>query len=124
MEVESSKPTLYYDGDCPVCAREVAMYLRQPGADGVCWVDVARCDPEELGSGLTREAAMARLHLRRPDGCLVSGAAAFAGLWQALPRWSWLGRLVGSGIGLRLFEMGYRAFLVMRPAWRGRSTAQ
>lgn len=112
------KPTLYYDGACPICAREVAMYRRQPGADGVCWVDVARCDTAALGPDLTRDAALARLHLRRPDGSLVSGAAAFTGLWQSLPRWSWLGRLFGSAAALSLLEAGYRAFLAVRPLWR------
>lgn len=42
--VDGSKPTLYFDGGCPVCIREVAMYRNQPGADGVCWVDAARCE--------------------------------------------------------------------------------
>ena len=64
-------PTVYFDGGCPVCSREVAMYRRQPGADGLQWVDVARCGPADLGEGLTREAAMARLHLRSADGSLV-----------------------------------------------------
>ncbi len=84
------KPTLYDDGACPVCAREVAMYRRQAGADGVCWVDVARCDTSELGLGLTRDAALARLHLRRPDGRSVRGAAAFTGLrcW-GIGRFEW-----------------------------------
>lgn len=112
-------PTVYYDGACPVCAREIAMYRRQPGADGVQWVDVARCEPAELGPDLSREAAMARLHLRRPDGRLVSGAEAFTGLWQALPRWSWLGRWLGSGLALPFLEAGYRLFLKVRPLWRG-----
>jgi predicted DCC family thiol-disulfide oxidoreductase YuxK len=115
-----TRPTLYFDGDCPVCSREIAMYRRQPGADAVHWVDAARCENAELGPDLTREAALARLHLRRPDGSLASGAAAFALLWQALPRWAWLGRLLGSGAGLRLLELCYRAFLASRPAWRAR----
>lgn len=117
---DASKPTLYFDGGCPVCAREIAMYRRQPGADGVCWVDVSRCGSPELGPDLTREAAMARLHLRRPDGQLVSGAAAFTQLWRTLPRWAWLGRLLGSGPGLWLLEAGYRGFLRVRPLWRSR----
>ena len=115
---DQSKPALYFDSDCPVCAREIAMYRRQPGADGVRWVDIARCETADLGPGLTREQAMSRLHLRRPDGSLVSGAAAFTALWQTLPRWSWLGRLLGSGPGLLLLEAGYRVFLAVRPLWR------
>ncbi len=94
------------------------MYRKQPGADNVCWVDVAHCEPSDLGADLTREAALARLHLRRPDGSLVSGAAAFTALWQALPRWSWLGRLFGSAAGLWLLEAMYGIFLAVRPVWR------
>lgn len=96
------------------------MYRRQPGADDVRWVDLTRCEAADLGPDLTREDAMARLHLRRPDGTLVSGAAAFTELWQVLPRWAWLGRLMGSGMGLLLLEAGYRVFLVTRPVWRKR----
>jgi predicted DCC family thiol-disulfide oxidoreductase YuxK len=61
---------------------------------------------------------MARLHLRRPDGHLVSGAEAFTSLWQALPRMSWLGRLLGTRATLWLLEGGYRAFLIVRRGWR------
>lgn len=94
------------------------MYRRQPGGNAVQWVDVAQCGPAELGAGLTREAAMARLHLRRSDGSLVSGAQAFTSLWRALPQWAWLGRLLGSGAGLWLLEAGYCVFLVARRGWR------
>lgn len=94
------------------------MYQRQPGGDDVRWVDVAHCEASELGSGLSREAAMARLHLRRPDGSLVSGAEAFTTLWRTLPRWAWLGRLLGSRATLWLLESGYRFFLVVRRGWR------
>lgn len=94
------------------------MYRRQPGGEHVCWVDAAACDEAELGPGLDRASAMARLHLRRPDGRLVDGAEAFALLWRALPRWSWLGRLFGSGLGLRLLEAAYRVFLFLRRVWR------
>lgn len=110
--------TVYFDGGCPVCSREIAMYQRQPGADRMNWVDVSRCEASALGSGLSREAAMARLHLRQPDGRLVSGAAAFTGMWRQLPRWAWLGRLMGTGPTLWLLEAGYRFFLVVRRLWR------
>jgi predicted DCC family thiol-disulfide oxidoreductase YuxK len=111
-------PTVYFDGACPVCSREIAMYRRQPGGESVRWVDVAQCDATAMGTDLTRQAAMARLHLRRADGSLVSGARAFTELWSALPRWAWLGRLMDNGPCLWLLESGYRAFLLLRRLWR------
>ncbi|MDO8906793.1 thiol-disulfide oxidoreductase DCC family protein [Hydrogenophaga sp.] len=110
--------TVYFDGGCPVCSREIAMYQRQPGADNVRWVDVAHCDAAELGTDLSRDAAMARLHLRRADGSLVSGAEAFTSMWRALPRWAWLGRLLSNRPTLWLLEGGYRFFLLVRRGWR------
>lgn len=110
--------TVYYDGGCPVCSREIAMYQRQPGADGVAWVDVTRCSASELGPDLTRENALARLHVRMAGGGLVSGAEAFTALWRALPRWAWLGRLLGTSATLWLLEGAYRGFLWARRSWR------
>ena len=110
--------TVYFDGGCPVCSREIAMYQREQGADAVNWVDVTRCSEAALGPGLSRDATMARLHLRQVDGTLVSGAAAFTGLWRRLPRWAWLGRALDTRVTLWFLEAGYRAFLVVRRGWR------
>ena len=101
-----------------MCAREIAMYRRQPGGDAVRWVDASSCGVDELGPALSREAALARLHLRGTDGQLVSGAAAFTGMWRQLPRWRWLGVVFGRGWRLATLEAAYRAFLGIRRAWR------
>jgi len=109
---------VYFDGACPVCSREIDLYRRQAGAEAVQWVDVAHCEAADLGAGLTRTDAIARLHMRRADGTLVSGALAFTELWRALPRWAWVGKLLGGGPALWLLERGYRVFLVVRRSWR------
>jgi len=111
-------PTVYYDGGCPVCTREIAMYRKQPGGEGIRWVDASTCGAEELGAQLSREAALARLHLRGADGQLVSGAAAFTGMWREMPRWRWLGVFFGKGWRLAALEGAYRAFLRVRRVWR------
>lgn len=110
--------TVYFDGGCPVCSREIAMYQRQAGADSVRWVDVTGCSDSDLGPGLTRDTALARLHVRNANGHLVSGAKAFTTLWRALPQWAWLGRLLGTPVTLWLLEAGYRSFLRVRRFWR------
>jgi predicted DCC family thiol-disulfide oxidoreductase YuxK len=73
--VAGSKPTVYYDGGCPVCSREIGFYRNRAGVETLDWVDVNGGDAAALGPGLARDAAMARMHARRADGSLVSGAA-------------------------------------------------
>jgi predicted DCC family thiol-disulfide oxidoreductase YuxK len=110
--------TLYYDGGCPVCTREIGFYQRRRGAERIHWVNLASCEEAELGVGLSREDAYARLHARWPGGQLVSGAAAFAALWQALPAFRPAGRFAAWPGVIHLLEWGYRGFLKVRLLWR------
>lgn len=107
--------TVFYDGGCPVCAREIAFYRDRPGADGLCWVDVSREAPP---AGLDRAAALARFHARLPDGHMVSGAAAFAEVWRRVPGFRWLGALVAWRPVTPVAELAYRGFLRVRRLWR------
>lgn len=110
--------TVYFDGACPLCRREIAHYRTREGAAELTWVDVTASGVAELGVDLDREAALARLHVRREDGSLVSGAEAFATIWSRLPAYAWLGRLAAWGPVLFILELGYRAFLNVRRLWR------
>jgi demethoxyubiquinone hydroxylase (CLK1/Coq7/Cat5 family)/predicted DCC family thiol-disulfide oxidoreductase YuxK len=111
-------PCVYYDGACPLCRAEIDQYRRAEGGDTLRWVDADQCTPGDLGADLDRRAALARLHVRRADGTLVQGAAAFAEIWSSLPRWAWLARLARLPGVLPLLDLGYAAFLRLRPLWR------
>jgi predicted DCC family thiol-disulfide oxidoreductase YuxK len=110
--------TVYFDGACPLCRREIAHYRAREGAESICWVDVTTAESGVLGEGLDREAALARLHVRGADGQLVSGAAAFAAIWRRLPAYAWLGRLASPRPVQWVLEGGYRGFLAVRRLWR------
>jgi 3-demethoxyubiquinol 3-hydroxylase len=64
--------------------------------------------------------------VRTAGGVLVSGAEAFGHLWLTLPAWRWLGRVAFLPGVLRVLEVAYRGFLVLRPAmqWAGRVLAR
>jgi len=113
----SPELTVYYDGGCPVCRREIGAWRRAEGADRLAWVDASEQDAP-LGDGLERGPALARMHVRDADGRLIQGAAAFAAMWRAFPKTRRLGRIAGSRAALLLLEPAYRVFLKVRPLWR------
>lgn len=110
--------TVYFDGSCPLCSREIAYYRRQAGADACEWVDASRCPESALGSDLSRSSALGRFHVRDPNGELVQGMRGFAALWCALPRTAWLGRIASFGPMPAWLEMAYSLFLFVRRAWQ------
>ncbi len=110
--------TVYYDGACPVCRREIAHYQSRRGASAIVWVDAASCDERELGPGLDRRVALRRFHVREADGTLASGAAAFVAIWRRLPAFAWLAPLAASRPMLALLDAGYALFLRIRRSWR------
>jgi 3-demethoxyubiquinol 3-hydroxylase len=116
--VSSPLLTVYFDGACPVCRREIAVYRSQPGGDRLHWLDASAAAADDLGPDLDRAAALARMHVRLPDGRLVAGAGAFAEIWRALPRWRWLGRLVSPAPVRAVADVAYDVFLRVRPLWR------
>jgi predicted DCC family thiol-disulfide oxidoreductase YuxK len=83
--------TVFYDGGCPLCRREIQHYRRMRGADRVEWVDVTRQTEKLCDYGISLEQAMARFHVREIDsGRWLTGAYGFAALWRQLPAMRWL----------------------------------
>jgi predicted DCC family thiol-disulfide oxidoreductase YuxK len=120
VAAEGGCATVYYDGACPLCSREIATYRRLEGADDLRWVDITTAPPEAFGEGLTREQALSRFHVRDEQGRLVSGAAGFVAIWHRLPGLRWLARVAARPPVAWLLEPAYRAFLRVRP-WLTRS---
>jgi predicted DCC family thiol-disulfide oxidoreductase YuxK len=115
--------TVYFDGLCPVCSREISTYRRLRGGESIDWVDASRCDDTALSAGLDRASALRRLHVRRSNGTLVSGAAAFVEIWQHLPAFAWLARRCANRPTLLVLDKLYDGFLRLRRYWRAPAAA-
>jgi predicted DCC family thiol-disulfide oxidoreductase YuxK len=103
---------VWFDGDCPLCRREIAVMRRLDRAGAIVFTDVA------TGRGacpIDRAELLARFHARE-DGVMLSGAAAFAAMWRAVPALRPLGLAARNPAVLGLLERLYRAFLRIRPA--------
>jgi predicted DCC family thiol-disulfide oxidoreductase YuxK len=106
--------TVLYDGACPLCRREIALYQGLPTNTPVCYVDVTRAGAA-LPANVTQRELLARFHVQDEAGQLRSGAAAFLLLWAALPGWRWLARLGQLPGAACAMERVYRFFLRWRP---------
>lgn len=105
---------VFFDGACPACSKEIALYQRADRQQAIDWLDVAQASGG-LSLPLPQETLLKRFHVQRPDGEMVSGARAFIEVWAALPGWRWLARLCRVPGVPSLLEVGYRIFLKLRP---------
>lgn len=102
---------VWHDGDCPLCRREIAMMRRLDRAGAIRFVDAADRDAT---CPIDRADLLARFHARE-DGVMLSGAAAFAAMWRAIPLLRPLGLAARQPWVLALLERAYRRFLRLRP---------
>ncbi len=109
--------TVFFDGACPMCRREIAYYQRLDTRQRVGWQDVsAPASGQDCPDGLCRADMLKRFHVMDSSGQVFSGAAGFVQLWRVLPApWSLLGRIAGLPGLVQLLELVYRAFLPVRP---------
>ena len=103
--------TVWFDSDCPLCLREIALMRRLDRRGAIRFIDIQRGEDCPLDA----ETLLARFHAREGDGPIVSGAAAFAAMWRAIPLLRPLGLLARNRLVLWLLERAYRGFLKIRP---------
>ena len=106
-----SELTVWHDGGCPLCRREIALMRRLDRSRRISFVDAAAGVSD---CPVDRVALLARFHAREDD-VLLSGAAAFAAMWRAIPLLRPLGLAARNPALLGLLERGYVAFLKARP---------
>ncbi|MBD2314794.1 DUF393 domain-containing protein [Desertifilum sp. FACHB-1129] len=77
---------LLYDGECPLCVREVNFLRKRDAGRGlVAFVDIAsdRYNPQDNG-GVDFETAMGRIHAVLPDGSTVKNIEVFRQVYEVL----------------------------------------
>jgi len=119
----SSQIRVLYDGECPLCSREIRFLERRDRGRGhIQFEDIADPSFDLDAYGLDASEAMARIHGVLPDGTVIEGVEVFrrayaaVGLgWLMAPtRWPGLRRLA---------DLAYRIFARNRLRWTGRASA-
>lgn len=110
--------SVWHDGACPLCQREIALLRRLDRRGAIRFIDVRD------GTDCPLDAAelLRRFHAQESGGHIVSGAAAFAAMWRAIPLLRPFGLAARVPFVEWLLERGYRVFLKGRP-WLQRRLA-
>ena len=78
-----ARDTLYFDGQCPLCAGEIK-HLREKRGDALALVDIHTLpegsELDDVGPG--SDVLLRTLHLRRADGQWLTGADANVAAWE------------------------------------------
>ncbi|WP_062733940.1 thiol-disulfide oxidoreductase DCC family protein [Sphingobium abikonense] len=103
---------IWHDGDCPLCRKEIALMRRLDRRGAIMFVDATSAD--SAACPIDRADLLERFHAME-NGTLLSGAAAFAAMWRAIPLLRPLGLAARNQAVLAVLERCYRVFLRIRP---------
>jgi predicted DCC family thiol-disulfide oxidoreductase YuxK len=87
--MENNKDILYYDGQCPLCSREMSI-LAKMKSDDLNLVDIHQLSP---GEAPPRDQLLEVLHLKTGDGQWVTGVDASVRAWSST-RMGWLWKIL------------------------------
>jgi len=82
--MESAALEVFFDGECPLCTREVNVLRRLDTKSRVAFVDIASESFDPAPLGLTHADMMSRIRARLPDGTLIDGVEVFRRIYEAL----------------------------------------
>jgi len=110
---------VFYDGECPLCRREIEMLRRKDKRSQIVFTDFSSDEFDYDRVGLDYTTLMSQIHGRDKDGNMVTGVEVFRRLYTALG----LGWLVAPSrwFPISLFlDAAYRVFAKSRLLLTGR----
>ena len=121
----SWKIKLLYDGDCPLCLREVNFLQKRDAGRGlIAFVDIADDDYDpEANGGIDYETAMGRIHALLPDGTQIQNLEVFRRIYEILGI-GWIYAATRSPIIGYLAEKAYGLWADWRLKLTGRADLQ
>ena len=102
--------TVFFDGKCGLCSREINHYRQLASDKQFKWQDVYEPTTDLHSLGITLSQSLKRLHALDNTGQLHIGADAFILIWSQLPRWRLLAKVVALPGIHQLVRFGYGLF--------------
>ncbi len=121
---QSSTPelTLFYDGACHLCSREIAHYAQIDRDHKLAFVDISNPHFKAEAFGLDPVRVQQEIHIKTKDGRVLTAVRGFAEVWRNIPQYRWVAKVVMTPGIHALATVGYHIFARVRPYLPKRKT--
>ena len=110
------KRTVFYDGLCQLCSREIDLFKRRVTDGSLAYVDIADPAFDAAAQGVDPVRVHRHMHVRDGDtGNMLIGVDALVGMWECVPGFRWLAWLARLPVLRQLSGVGYAVFAWVRP---------
>ena len=112
----AAKRTIYFDGLCQLCSREIDTFQWLVRDGSLAYVDITLPDFDATAHGVDPVAVNRHMHVRdEQTGRMLVGVDALAGMWECVPGFRWLAWLSRLPVLRQLSDVGYEVFAWVRP---------
>ena len=106
--------TVYYDGACGLCAKEINYYKSLAPNNIFEWIDIVKNPEKFTQMGYTLEEGLKILHVKKDSNSMQIGVNAFIAIWQQLPYWCFAAKIAALPIINPLLQFTYKHLAAYR----------
>lgn len=102
--------TVFYDGKCGLCSKEINYYRKIAPNDIFDWQDITKSADELKKEGISLTEGLKLLHAKDEKGLMHVGVDAFILIWMQLRQWRFLATFVRLPAIHQIANIAYTAF--------------
>ncbi|MGI9363701.1 MAG: thiol-disulfide oxidoreductase DCC family protein [Rhizobiaceae bacterium] len=102
--------TVFYDGKCGLCSKEIKHYRKIAPTGVFNWQDITASSQDLKKEGIALSEGLRLLHAKDSDGHLHIGVDAFILIWRQLKNWRLLATIAALPGIRQVANVGYRLF--------------
>lgn len=106
--------TIFYDGKCSLCAKEINHYKRIAPAGTFVYEDITQSENALNASGISLKDGLKWLHAQDDNGKLHIGVDAAILIWSQLKRWKLLAQFISLPMMYSIAGWCYKQFAEWR----------
>ena len=96
---------VYFNNSCNICRAEINLYKKEK-IEGIDWVDITHNKKAQEETKKEDKSLLRRLHVQK-DGKVYEGAEAFLLIWNKIPKYRLLFKVLSLPIIFNIFSIFY-----------------